>query len=585
MPLTNKQFVRIGDISFPFNTCIWNAQAIFANEQKIQIGTQFDFEITGIINDINPTAFANKLVQARRTLSTPILMFTNTDFPFFEISIGTSAGSGTKLFYLHRDDCDDSTPIISNITFDNFIAGISCRYKMNVSIFKKEVLNKIGIDYKKAGGSDWPGVVQISKAISFDYDASGLCTRTITGVIMTTNKYFADSSREKIIKLFPPPETFKRSKQTFSCSADSRRLDFIIVDQELINSFPDPITEGNAVFEVQNEGNAIVNCKLSGWFSTPKSEDNNSNKKRVMQKILDLVNFKFQTGEKTVVWRRMSIGEDLYNSNRIDFNFESQSQLKTNVNKQDTISSVTNLRLFMSLGQTITDKGIYPSTRSSSNLVDSNLLYWYDATVGNYKNLELAIPSEKTNSTLKDRDNKQRPEFISSTFTGQKNNGNNSNNKGIDNPYLSFIEKCSYECQTNIKSFYPMSTTMQKPICQQTKQARVYLIQTGSATRLNTSPEIPKPLYAFNSNPKAYIINSFISPDNRIWDANGNAIHTISWRYIIELDSSVFDFTDSIKLSIDPRINGDNGYTIPKESIDNGLSLNNIIDFPKNYNE
>lgn len=114
----------------------------------------------------------------------------------------------------------------------------------------------------------------LSFALNYSIDESGLTTRTITGqaevaVFLTQDLQHITATADLLIDIINPilPEGFMRRK-SYTISPDKRFLNFVVTDRELgtSNVYPDQIVHADLDFDIRGDAtkDAFWDCELGG---------------------------------------------------------------------------------------------------------------------------------------------------------------------------------------------------------------------------------------------------------------------------------------------------------------------------------
>jgi hypothetical protein len=560
--------ITFGRVTFPFSVLEMNAHAVFASEQKIHIGTQYDFRISGTLAGATAAGLAARVRAIQVELSTPLRArdqgFNQPENAVAGATTFSIDQTGTTLFSIDATTCDDNDLSVMESAFTAFAGGKACKYHIVISCLKKDVWEAAtSAKYDDtAGGPKWPNVLQISVGQSFDIDPSGLTTRATTGLVLTRlpqkDGQQADAFREQIVNMLAPPDGFRRGPQKYSCSMDGRRMDFSIVDIEMIDTFPPPITEGAAAYEVHATMNGMIQASLAGWFSCPYDQDQQA----VIDYIMDLAIAKFGNAGMALV-NEVSFKEDLFNSNRIDFAISVRiprgSDLKDlGEDNKDLLNVKTfglNTAKFLNLDVPLYPAGLgplYVGPRGDAGLQDLFKRYIYDATVGKFE----LVGGYKS-------DGGSTPGFVADQASRASSTGSSSPITNTPDPsttYLNYIEHVSYETKHNVRGYMILNSDADSPmLCVKIRPSEIYVIQAGSASRIGSTPQVSAPLYGPNSAGKLGIeVGRFQEPAAFKFDAAGNRYYSITWRYVFKVAYGTKGTTDAkMLLPANPRVKGD----------------------------
>lgn len=515
-----SRVIKYGSHTFTYDRLTVRETFVMADDGRTQLGTNYVFNVTGYVYGTSKTDFNTKLAEMRSVLKDPRKTFTVYD--------------GTDVLFNYGEETDEGWgPIPENLNIHDFAGMMASKYEWSVKVFRRECDDVKSTVQKK--------ILSITRQYSFEVDAAGYTTRTVTGTIIVTDKAGSvDRYRSSIA--VPLHGGWRREKSSYSTSKDQRTLSFSIIDREVFVTLPNGVGKGEASWTVRlADMGARVFYNLSGRFDGSKDTKPGD----LLGRILDLVKAKFPMSDPSLVFEDVQMASGVY-ENSISFGITASGV----VGKNPTTSKTDLKSVFESITR--------PLTSSNRSYLPS----WYGGvpSPGSWSP-ELAVfdacsPSNSiptsspgTSATPVNQGSKANQ---GSGGSGVPQNGMSPEN--LRTPYVAFHERISYEYDNHVVQI-PSKTESIPAFTQKLNPTTTIIVQSGYFSVYSASASsVPYPPV-----PVGYgqVMSSSVMPLNPepIGDGSVN-MYTVHWRYVIAGDKNVGDKTpagDIIQLPVDPR--------------------------------
>jgi hypothetical protein len=295
-----------GNTTFPYAKLSVESQAIYGDDDYTQIGTQLRFTIAGVVGGVSQMDLATQICMMKQALNIPRQQFTAS---------WTGDGNTTLYSYGPNDDIARG-PLPGALTLWAHSGGRAAAYTWSLGVWSKECF---GTGQGCSLSSRQGQILLFTRNYDFLIDNNGFTRRTVSGRLMLTAQGGqADSYRDFIATIIRQPNGYHRVQQQFRQNPDARILDYSIVDQEQMWTFPQPVTGGNATFSVRIDPyGAKQEYMLTGRFEGPSG----IGKDQLLNQALLLAATKIPAAAGVVVIPTdIEISEDVYN-NAINFKF------------------------------------------------------------------------------------------------------------------------------------------------------------------------------------------------------------------------------------------------------------------------
>jgi hypothetical protein len=283
------------------------------DEQGSQIGTSFQFTVSGVLTAASVTDFKALLATAECKLNDPRHNF--------EVDWSDDGGS-TWEKYLGIESTNDDIefgPKPGPLVIDRFAGGLAANYTWTISAVVKHCY---GNDCSLVGRPS--EILSIVRRWTHAVDESGYTTRTVSGKLLVTSaSVLAGRSADSFRAFVRPalPVNFHRASEVFEEGDDGRELSFSFTDVEDHWTRPPPLTGGSgASFEVRvpdplgGDRRFMIQYVLSGTFKGTAA----TGKGALIAEVGKLVTQKFGIGSGVVIPGAWSIAEEVY-GNSIGF--------------------------------------------------------------------------------------------------------------------------------------------------------------------------------------------------------------------------------------------------------------------------
>lgn len=278
---------------------------LFDDAGVSQIGVKYTFNFSGWITGKTLADFQVALNGAQCQLHQPRL----------PLVISWSDGGPTTTLYTFTSATDiNFGPLPGTLNIQKFDGGLAALYNWSVSATSKTCYGTLC----SPGGAP-NQILSITRRWSYSINESGLTRRTVSGKLVTTAQGGpADNWRSQCVPTCPT--TFKRESYNFENSENGRELTFSVVDQEVFNTLPIPVSSGRADFSVRTTSGLQSTLSLSGRFEATAA----GTKADIYDQICILAAAKVPKGGAggfIPFMTNRTITEDVY-GNSVSFNFE-----------------------------------------------------------------------------------------------------------------------------------------------------------------------------------------------------------------------------------------------------------------------
>lgn len=318
--------VTYGDVTFDYANIGCRASSVLGPDSRTIIELLFDFTITGTIAADTRAELENSIRKIENETAKPRKEF---KVQFLAHPTRTTTKAAQTLYYFVPANSNkqaqsgmrkatDWGPIPDTIDITRIAGGVSARYSWRVRVAAKPCdLDESGFPELLTGK-----VLGFSCGFHHIVDVNGMTTRTMRGsMVVSADAVPADgpAGRGAVVEALPGvPAGFRREVLDFNQGENPRTLLFVVVDREMVYTFPRPITNGRASFNITTEGFALYTASLSGFFEAAP----NVSKKTIVEIVESLFRQKIldnAPAQRDIVWHA-SLTEDVY-GNRIDFEY------------------------------------------------------------------------------------------------------------------------------------------------------------------------------------------------------------------------------------------------------------------------
>lgn len=480
-----------GSMTLPYSRLSVSTSIIYADDGITQSATQYNFSIQGVIAKSTQADFQLLMTQMRCQLQTPRQ-------PLI-ISQSSDGVTFIPLYSYNTSNDIDFGPKPTNLSIDQFTGGLAGTYSFQVTVTAKDCFNNCNLS-----GTPPVNILSLSRNFSFTVNETGLTTMVTSGVLTVgrntafQNSLPADEWRNYVTPLLP--KNFRRTNESYVQSSNGLQLQYSITDQEMLWTFPLPVTSGRSNFSVRSDTTGgRVYYSLTGEFGTTK----NHTKTELYNAIIALAMAKFPNGAvspgpNAFMWTSRTITEDVY-ENSLAFNFSGYAV--------GYIGDATNIN------DNLWTHGIGGTPPGSDGLNNAIGAYGSDVNdigsgvVGQapiiYDACGNALQKFGTNATKNPvnnsvpsyGDNDPTPKQTPTPGTIEVFNLSVAHQKA---PFVSISEKISFEINNYIRRF-PSKVINKPPLIQQTANPTLTIIQAGYIIRDDPSgmnpPEPPLPFY------------------------------------------------------------------------------------------
>jgi len=534
------QTVTYGSFTFRYHEMAVDQTPRYGDNGIDQTGIRYTFKISGWLNGADQPSFAALVAQTQCQLAKPRLNF----------SVQWSGDSGQTTLYSFNAATDLAWgPIPGAFNITRIVAGRAAMFSWTLTCETKSCF-----DGSCSVNTTGPASAVLS--ISFKYDhqigPDGLTTRTVSGRLEITaaavqQGITADSFRGNVTPSLPGQ--FQRDGENYQCSADGRFLDFSITDREVAFVLPAPVTTGQATWTVTVAPYGLTQTyRLAGKFTAPASVT----KQAIIDQILQLSANRFNVPAGITLIPDDSMLEESIYENSVSFSMSAHSTAPVNAGSgsSGTLGGVnpfdpnTGFNTFGSLppgsasgaAQSIGAYGGAAGGESSG--VWAGVPTPYDACT--------PAASESGGggggNTPSGGDSTNPPPDGSGSSDGTPTTPDPSSPSygGVSSahaslPYVMFKETISLECNNGFVSYYP-KVAGAAPVFQQTRNPKVYIIQSGYASRSGQTaqdgPVIPSPMY--DTSQVNILDFSFAPEDPQPIGSSSYSLYAVTWTYRME---------------------------------------------------
>lgn len=506
-----KQVVQYNEHVFEHPRLRVVETAVMDPANLAQIGTRFEFTVTGFVVGETIAEMKQKLTCMRARLSTPRKAFA--------VDWQNDDGSGTERFFSFDSTTDTEWgPIPGELVIDNFAGGRAAMYAWSLVCVVKDCSSACVISGTPAQ------VLSVTRVWSHTIDETGLTTRTVAGKLIVRANAGVSADAFRYTCAPGVPTNFRRTSQSYVQSPDGRELDFAVTDQEMMWTLPLPISAGNVSFSINiAELGAFADYRLSGDFKAPPTVS----KGTILARIFDLIAVKFPVGDQSFFFGQCEFTESVY-ENQISFNVNAQAATGQAPNGLPNFQAGLNPLTISPPGSSGQSQkiGAYGGDDQVDSGVIGQMPRAYDA----------CTPAGNPNATTKSPGSLNYDQGGSAPPAGTK--GNYADNAGIsqehyNNPYVALHESYSYELDNKLAFFDP-KVAGKDPIFQQTAMPSFTVIQAGYLQQLaKTASDVSRPpAPTLGTNGKVLKSSVVLGVPTPVGNGSVNK-YTVKWEYIV----------------------------------------------------
>ena len=567
--MASHQFIY-GGFTFGYSNLDWNSRLIYAEDQITLEATEYTINIKGLFSAATQAGFAALINNAKCILQTP---GNNLSIQW---SPDGAPGDWSPLFQINNTggNADVSYgPKPDGLSVTRISGGLAAMFSWTVKCTVKECFAGGCSNLPTGSNAVQSWITRYSHVV----DQNGLTTRNISGRLVVTHASVAagntaDTFRGSVTPVLPGG--FRRTSQSFEQSADGRTLTYSITDVEQQWMLPNPICSGNANWMAKCPMyGGMANVSLSGEFVGIAS----ATKQDILTAIVALWNDRMKGVSGTITYGDTEIVEDVYGRNSLKFRLSARIPATSQFNGNGgTIPDPTAV-VQINLGRTP------PNGTGSAQPIGP-----YGGDGSNFSSGIEAGDPQPVNACSGSPSPPTNPPTPGTVIVPSSPNPKTPQDPvpPTPEPYFStqqltamyevFHELLSWEVDNQWKVFYPKAI-QSKPVTQQVGNPKLFLIQSGYATRIvDTQANVPVPNPPYLTGNSVMRTASVIA-ENAEAMGNGSTYRAkVSWRYVMEFvgDSTTMNSTFSqMKYPVNPILSQTPFQVNPP-------NVNNIIQFP-----